>query len=68
VLAGLVGVGGCRGFKSGLERVMVLVKHGAWFLRVACFRTACCFACVCVTTASSVACFRWFRVERGWRD
>jgi hypothetical protein len=41
VLAGLGGVGGWLGFKSGLERVMVLVKHGAWFLKVACFRWCC---------------------------
>ena len=38
MLAGLCGVGGWFGFKSGLERVMVLVKRGAWFLGVACFR------------------------------
>ena len=37
-LAGLRGVGGCGGVKSGLERVMVMGKRGAWFLRVACFR------------------------------
>ena len=38
LLARLRGVGGCDGVKSGLERVMVLVKRGAWFLRMACFR------------------------------
>ena len=38
LLAGLAGVGGCGGLKSGLERVMVLGMGGAGFLGVACFR------------------------------
>jgi hypothetical protein len=57
LLAGLVGVGGCGGLKSSLERVMVLGMGGAWLLRVVCFRTGgChCYWAACFSAATAAA-------------
>jgi ABC-type enterochelin transport system permease subunit len=51
-LAVVDGAGGRNGVKGGLERVMVLVKRGAWFLGVACFRRS---GTVCFLVAALLA-------------